>query len=163
MPYTTKFSRLIFNTRCLLILHSLYPTIYILQYRISNVNGSLYPRIYFVDIYKFFHDESTTWNYRLPDNGKTHSNIASEGEQSVLQALLANQKVIEIITQKSQKILTYERLFFSPLSFFVTGGLNKPLPVSSAIVQFVIKIESLIPKKLMKLLAARQILLITLN
>lgn len=114
-------------------------------------------------IYKIFHDEITTWNYNLPDNGKTHLYIASYGEQCILQALLANQKLLEMNANKSEKILTYERMFFSPISFFITGGLNRPLPCPNKIVQIIIKVESLIPKKLIKLLAARQILLISLN
>lgn len=39
-------------------------------------------------IYKVFHNENTTWEYRFPSSGKISDKSASEGEQSLLQALL---------------------------------------------------------------------------
>ena len=114
-------------------------------------------------IYKFFHDESTTWNYKIPVNGKTVSETASDGEQSTLQALLSNQLLAFEILHKIHKDVSLSITYFSPISFFATGGLSDPLSTPKKLIAFLIKIEQLLPQNILKLIAARQILFIEVN
>ena len=69
-------------------------------------------------IYKIFHNENTTWGYQFPSSGKISDKSASEGEQSLLQALLEQNIWVEYIQKLSQKKLKLKRFYFSPLSFF---------------------------------------------
>lgn len=114
-------------------------------------------------IYKFFHHESTTWNYRIPINGKTVSEKASDGEQSTLQALISNQLSVFEISYKVRKDISLSVTYFSPISFFATGGLSNPLSIPKNLIGFLIKIEQLLPQSILKLIAARQILFIEVN
>jgi len=111
-------------------------------------------------IYKFFHNEKTTWNYKIPDNGENVSSTASDGEQSTLQSLLSNQNLISYFESRFEKKITFKRSYFSPVSFFATGGLTSPLPTPSIVIKFLIRLEALVPSRVLKLIAARQMLLI---
>jgi len=111
-------------------------------------------------IYKFFHNEKTTWNYKIPDNCEHISSTASDGEQSTLQSLLSNQNLIFYLESRFKKQITFKRSFFSPVSFFATGGLTSPLPTPRIVIKFFIRLEVLIPRRVLKLIAARQMLLI---
>jgi SAM-dependent methyltransferase len=114
-------------------------------------------------VYKFFHNESTIWNYKIPNSGKTVSEIASEGEQSTLQALISNKLLISEILLRIDKDITLSINYFSPISFFATGGLSNPLPISKNLIKLLIKLEQLLPSRILKFISARQILFIDIK
>jgi SAM-dependent methyltransferase len=114
-------------------------------------------------VYKLFHDEQTTWKYKISKNGRTVSTEASSGEQSVLQSLLSSDKLISDILLKSDKKLSFIVNYFSPISFFASGGLSRPLPTPRRLISFLIKLEEKLPQVILKLLASRQILIISVD
>ena len=67
------------------------------------------------------------------------------------------------ISHKIQKDISLSVTYFSPISFFATGGLSNPLSISKKLIAFLIKIEQLLPQNILKLIAARQILFIEVN
>jgi len=114
-------------------------------------------------IYKIFHNEKTTWSYKFPSDGKISFQSASDGEQSVLQAILKQNIWTEFIQTNSQKKVKLNRFYFSPLSFFATGGLSRPLPVSAKIISALIFLEEKLPKNFLKSTSANQMLVIDVN
>jgi len=114
-------------------------------------------------IYKFFHNEKTTWKYRIPENGENVSSTASDGEQSTLQSLLSDQNLILSLEYRSKKKITLKRSFFSPISFFATGGLTNPLPTPSIVIKFLIRLEELLASRVLTLIASRQMLIIEID
>jgi hypothetical protein len=54
-------------------------------------------------IYKIFHIENTTWGYELPSSGKISHKSASEGEQSLFQALLKQNIWMEYVQKRFKK------------------------------------------------------------
>jgi len=111
-------------------------------------------------IYKLFHNEQTTWNYRIASNGSGISALASEGEQATLQAILDQTEIINLIKKPVNKELRLSRIYLSPVSFFATGGLSKPLPIPAGMIALILFIEKLVPAKIMKFISARQLLII---
>jgi hypothetical protein len=91
------------------------------------------------------------------------SEKASDGEQSTLQALISNQLSVFEISYKVRKDISLSVTYFSPISFFATGGLSNPLSIPKNLIGFLIKIEQLLPQSILKLIAARQILFIEVN
>ncbi len=114
-------------------------------------------------IYKIFHNEHTTWGYELPSSGRISDKSASEGEQSLLQALLKQNIWVEYIQKRSQKVVKLNRFYFSPLSFFATGGLSRALPVPATLISTLILLEEKLPKSWLKLTSANQMLVIEVH
>jgi SAM-dependent methyltransferase len=112
--------------------------------------------------YKLFHFENITWKYQINIEADSVSNLASEGEQSVLQALLNNQNFINLLENNPRKLVTICRKYISPISFLLTGGLTRPIPISNKIISVATKFESYIPQAIMQFIAFRQILILSI-
>jgi len=110
--------------------------------------------------YKFFHSEDTTWNYKYVPQDENAPTIVSDGEQAVLQGILGADPNLNCLNLNPTKDIKVTRIFLSPISFFATGGLGNPLPTPKKLITFLISIESRIPTSIMRLIAARQVLII---
>lgn len=113
--------------------------------------------------YKIFHSEKTTWNYALPTNGVRENKSASDGEQAILQSMFDRKLRIKGLDISENKRVFLNIRYISPFSFFATGGLGSPLPTPKFMIDVMIGIERLLPKRLMKLISARQILVIDIQ
>jgi SAM-dependent methyltransferase len=111
-------------------------------------------------IYKLFHSEKTSWKLKLSEFGNVLSDTPSDGDQGVSKSLF---------NDRSQKIYTKKRLsgicewnieYFSPLSFFATGGLSDPLPTPSRLIKAIIAFESILPRFILKLTASRIVIIL---
>lgn len=111
-------------------------------------------------VYKMFHKEQTTWNYKISPDGSVTSSTASEGEQATLQAMFYDDKWIRYIQKLTKKELKFQRSYFSPISFFATGGLSNPLPVPAVLISIIIRLEKILPYRILYFISARQILII---
>jgi ubiquinone/menaquinone biosynthesis C-methylase UbiE len=111
-------------------------------------------------IYKIFHNEQTTWNYKISSDGSVTSNIASEGEQSTLQSIISDDKWVRSIKEFSKKEIKIHRSYFSPFSFFATGGLSNPLPIPAFLIAIIISFEKILSEKILYFISARQMLVI---
>ena len=111
-------------------------------------------------IYKMFHNEQTTWNYKISSDGSVTSSTASEGEQATLQSIFYDDKWIRCIKRLAKKELKFQRSYFSPISFFATGGLSNPLPVPAVLISIIIRLEKLLPDRILYFISARQMLII---
>jgi ubiquinone/menaquinone biosynthesis C-methylase UbiE len=133
--------------------------------RVAKIGGRVvivepYVNIFSYLIYKIFHNEKTTWRYKFPSNGKISHKSASDGEQSVLQALLKENIWIEFIQRHSKKVVKFNKFYFSPLSFFATGGLSRALPVPANLISALLILEEKLPKSFLKSISANQMLVI---
>lgn len=113
--------------------------------------------------YKLFHTEKTTWNYSLPTNGVRETEGASDGEQAVLQGMIDRNLQIKGLEIPESKRVFLTIRYISPFSFFATGGLGSPFPTPKSMIDVMIGIERLLPRLLMKLISARQILVIDIQ
>ena len=111
-------------------------------------------------IYKMFHNEQTTWNYKISSDGSVTSSTASEGEQATLQSIFYDDIWIRCIKRLAKKELKFQRSYFSPISFFATGGLSNPLPVPAVLISIIIRLEKLLPDRILYFISARQMLII---
>jgi ubiquinone/menaquinone biosynthesis C-methylase UbiE len=114
-------------------------------------------------VYKLFHEENTSWRYKIPLSGQTVSEEASAGEQGVLQAILLSKKILSLIQTSTEKELVFKKQYFSPVSFFATGGLTNPFSVSNRFIALLLDIEKKLPSRILKLVSARQIVVIKLK
>ena len=149
--------------------HMQYPVLALAEScRVAKRGGKIiivepYVNFFSYLIYKIFHNEKTTWRYKFPSNGKIPDKSASDGEQSVLQAILKQNIWIEFIQKHSQKVVELNRFYFSPLSFFATGGLSRALPVPANLISTLIFLEKKLPKSFLKSTSANQMLVIEVH
>jgi SAM-dependent methyltransferase len=131
--------------------------------RVTKSGGKIilvepYVSVFSYPVYKIFHNERT--NIRLVASNYRNwvSKTPGDGNQGLTQNLLKclnkgklslNYKNVEIQTE-----------FISPLSFFATGGLNKPLAVPSKLIGLLIKIESKIPNLILRFIGSRMVIVI---
>jgi len=108
--------------------------------------------------YKLFHNEKTTWNYSLPKNGIRETESASDGEQAVLQSMFYRNLALKGLEIPEGKSVLLTVRYISPFSFFATGGLSSPFPTPKFVIKALIGIERWLPRILMRLISARQIL-----
>ena len=112
-------------------------------------------------IYRIFHDEKTSnpWfrNYSEP----FISSKPEDGDQALSRLLFTQKNGVNQITNlfPEGKYQIQVRVF-SILSFFVTGGLNKPLPIPRLLVKVIIFLENLIPQHIMRYLGSRCLIVI---
>lgn len=107
-------------------------------------------------VYRIFHNEQTTWNYRINKTRKVKIKNIAEGEQSTMQSIMLNYGLIKSVQKQCGKVISYEWSQFSPFSFFATGGLSKPLPTPACIIRLLIRSEQVLPKYILRHISARQ-------
>lgn len=114
-------------------------------------------------IYKIFHNEQTTWNYRIKETKRAEIKNIAEGEQSTMQSIMLNHGLINSVQNHSGKRISYEWIQFSPFSFFATGGLSNPLPTPAGLIRLLIRFEQVLPKCLLRHISARQSVVISVR
>ncbi len=112
-------------------------------------------------IYKIFHSEKTSICKVISPEKPIVSALASDGDQIICQKMFFS----KIGRTYLKKILPDEtevtRKYISPISFFLTGGINKPIRLNPNIIKFALAIEGKIPRTFLKLIASRQIVIIS--
>jgi len=112
-------------------------------------------------IYKFFHSELTSNPWKNSYAEPFINSTPEMGDQALSKVLFFQKPGIEILNDVFPKNkFKIECRIFSILSFFVTGGLNKPLPMPNLLVNIIIKIENVLPKTLFRFLGSRCIIVI---
>lgn len=146
--------------------HSKSPTKAILELlRVTREGGKVLlvepfvsPISYFP--YKFFHHEDTSWNFRerLINKFSLQYLNPENGDQGVSKFIIN-----ELLRRRPAAFpnFTFSAIYFSPFSFFVTGGVSSPLKTPKIIVTALIEAEKFIPKFIMRFLASRVIISIT--
>ncbi len=114
-----------------------------------------YVSVFSYPIYKIFHSEKTTWKINLSNSGQILSDNPSEGDQGVSRSLFIDKFQKKHIEQRFVEICKWKIEYFSPLSFFATGGLSKPLPTPAFFIQVILKFETLLPRFILKFTASR--------
>ena len=112
-------------------------------------------------IYKIFHSEKTSNPWRKKYSEPFISEIPEDGDQALSRLLFESKEgkdlLLELFPEQQFKISIK---IFSIFSFFVTGGLSNPLPISPKIVKIIFKLECLLPQWLLKILGSRCIIVI---
>lgn len=104
--------------------------------------------------FKIFHHEETSWNFKESPLKENNSNVINPaiGDQGV------SKLIIETIGNKQRTIrtdLAIQTHYFSPFSFFATGGVLNPLKTPCVLINALIAIESRIPQGMMRYIASR--------
>ncbi|CAN2170781.1 AdoMet_MTases domain containing protein [Candidatus Nanopelagicaceae bacterium] len=111
-------------------------------------------------IYKIFHSEKTSLCIKISPEKPIVSTLASDGNQVICQKLFFSR----LGRRNLEKVLPDEtdvtRRYISPISFFLTGGINKPIRLNPKIIKVALAIEDKIPQAILKLIASRQIVII---
>ena len=110
--------------------------------------------------YKIFHHEDTSWDFReigsIEMSQRIHNPaIGDQGVSRFIIKELSNGRITNFPR------LTLSATYLSPLSFFATGGVSRPLKTPAIFVQALTQVERLIPNFIMKFLASRVILIVT--
>lgn len=120
-----------------------------------------YVSLFSYPVYKIFHTEKTSnpWfcNYTEP----FISSKPEDGDQALSRVLFTQKKGANLIADifPKEKFQIQVKVF-SILSFFITGGLNKPLPSPRILVRAIIFFESFIPQYIMRFLGSRCLIII---
>jgi SAM-dependent methyltransferase len=109
--------------------------------------------------YKVFHQEKTTLFSNTNLQPPMVSNQPEDGDQTIPRLIFCSKKgksKLRQIFPPNQYIIDLK--FISVFSFFLTGGINRPLPTPAAIITALVKLENLIPQSMMKLFGSRIII-----
>jgi SAM-dependent methyltransferase len=132
--------------------------------RVCKVGGKIYILEPYVSLssfffYKVFHDEEVSFAINPEKLRGVVDSSADSGNQGIMQALMKSRIFIDLI---DQSIIDIDFLkIFAPFSFYATGGIKKPLNTPMWVIKKLMQAENRFPKSIMKLLASRQILIIT--
>jgi SAM-dependent methyltransferase len=150
------------GTFCVDVIHHLSDPIKAIEelLRVTTPGGKViviepFVSVFSYPIYKIFHSEKATWKINLSDSGQVLSENPSEGDQGVSRSLFADKFQNVYIEQRFGEICNWKIDYFSPLSFFATGGLSRPLPTPALLIKIILKIESFLPQFILKFTASR--------
>jgi len=134
--------------------------------RTTSLNGRLilvepYVSVASYLVYKIFHSEKTSLCIKISPEKPMVSNLASDGNQIICQKMLFSRIGRSYLKQILPHETDITRKYISPISFFLTGGINRPIPLSTNIIKITIAIEKKIPQALLKFIASRQIVVIS--
>lgn len=128
--------------------------------RVTKMGGKVIlvePYVSFMSypIYRMFHDERTSMNLDFANHKNWVTEAPEDGDQGVMQNILKmiNDFRKEIIFDKIQVV------YFSPFSFFATGGLSRPLSIPRSFIRALVMLEKYIPSRILKLTASRFIII----
>jgi SAM-dependent methyltransferase len=109
--------------------------------------------------YRLFHSEQTSMFQKRGLVEPVVGPLPEDGDQTIPRLLFCTKngarRIQDVFSDTEYRI---DIRFISIISFFITGGINRPLRTPGKIVQVLIKAESLIPQKLMKLLGSRMVI-----
>ncbi len=114
-------------------------------------------------IYKIFHNEKTSFRFEVSEAKPMVGNAPEDGNQTVCQRVFLSRQGKQIL-----KHLTYDGFLVSieyihPLSFFLTGGLSRPLPTPAKLITICQRVERKLPRLLMKFISSRVVIQIQKN
>lgn len=119
-----------------------------------------YVSIFSYPVYKLFHSELTT--IRLH---KTYflrnQKVASEGNQVICQAIFRHKSFRQEMNRAIDKSSKVEIHYRDVLAFFLTGGINNPLPTNTRFLNKVLSLEKRFPQIICKWLGSRMVVVIT--
>jgi SAM-dependent methyltransferase len=113
-----------------------------------------------VFFYKLLHSEKTSVFLKYSPNRPMVGSEAADGDQVICQKMFFSKMGRDYLQENLGSSFVLTRYLVSPLSFFLTGGINRPIPISPKVIRFAISAESKIPNQIMKFLAARQIIVL---
>jgi SAM-dependent methyltransferase len=102
-------------------------------------------------IYKVFHKEKTSAKLDLLSRNTWVSEAPQDGNQGVMQNLLK----ILARQDREMRFKSIQVTYLSPLSFFATGGLSRPIPVAKSVIRAIVSLEKYIPSKILKITGSR--------
>jgi SAM-dependent methyltransferase len=113
-------------------------------------------------IYKIFHQEETSWTFSKNGFQEVVSELAGDGDQGIPKFVFSNEKVLSELMESSS-INEIQIKLFAPFSFFATGGLSNPMHTPRQMIKFLLMIEAKIPSFVMKLIASRMVITLTIS
>jgi hypothetical protein len=115
-------------------------------------------------IYKLFHTEETSNPWLKKYSEPFTSEKPEDGDQALSRLLFTRSEgralILKLFPAQEYRI---DVKIFSIFSFFVTGGLSRPLPVPRKLVKSLFKLESCFPQSVMRILGSRCIIVIESN
>jgi SAM-dependent methyltransferase len=104
-------------------------------------------------IYKLFHDEETSFRYRL--SRESNRNSPQDGDQGIAKAIFCSKKGLRKLSTQIPQIFEVNTKLLHPFSFFITGGLTNPINSGKILIRVLLKIEYYVPRFILKLFASR--------
>jgi SAM-dependent methyltransferase len=112
-------------------------------------------------VYKIFHSEKTSLFIKFSPEKPIVSTLASDGDQVICQRMLFSKLGRGYLKKVLPHKTEVTRKFISPISFFLTGGINRPIRLNPNIIKGVLAIEAKLPQAVLRLIASRQIVIIS--
>jgi hypothetical protein len=128
--------------------------------RVKKPNGKIllvepYVSILSYPIYKIFHQEKTSIYLRERDLVEAETKDPSIGDQIVAQTIFNRKSIAQKLETIFGDGFEITVIYRDILSFFATGGVNKPLKTPSSLIKLLLKLEKKVPQPIMRLIASR--------
>ena len=122
-----------------------------------------YVSLFSYAIYRLFHTEKTSLFKVITPNTAAIGRSPEDGDQRICQAIFLSRSGKSALEQVFGRDLEVQTRFIHPLSFFMTGGLSRPLKTNPQMIRAIQKIERNLPRWLLRLSASRIVVVITKN
>jgi hypothetical protein len=136
--------------------------------RITNFTGGgsivliePYVSLFSYPFFRIFHTERTSnpWITQYSEPFSTHR--PEDGDQSLSKLLFIKRGGRKILSRVfPTELYTVEVYIFSVFSFFITGGLSRPLPLPRRVVRITFQLERLIPQFILRFTGSRCLIII---
>jgi hypothetical protein len=136
--------------------------------RVTNLKsgGSIvliepYVSFFSYPVYRIFHTERTSNPWVAQYSEPFSSDWPGDGNQSLSRLLFTKRTGRKLLsTVFPAELYSVELYVFSVFSFFITGGLSRPLPLPRIIVSLTFQLERHIPQILLRFLGSRCLIVI---
>jgi hypothetical protein len=114
-------------------------------------------------VYRIFHTEKTSLFKRIDPLKPAIDSNPEDGDQRICQTIFLSKSGKKKLIDMSSDKITIEVRFLHPLSFFLTGGLSKPLGTPSKVIKLVQRIERKLPNWFLRITASRMAVIVKLD
>lgn len=135
--------------------------------RVTKKGGELifiepYVSLLSYPVYKLFHPERVTVPLDFDQDKSWVSESAYDGDQGVAQRLFCTKSGRNYLRECYGSAIFIEVEYLSPIAFYLTGGLNRPLKMPPQIVKTLIQLDAALPRLIRKYTASRMIIRVKL-
>ncbi len=111
-------------------------------------------------IYRIFHIERTSLFKRVDPLNPAIGANPEDGDQRMCQSIFLSSHGKQNLVSNTSGITSIEIAFLHPFSFFLTGGLSKPLGTPSKVIKAIQRLEGKLPNWLLRLTASRMLVIV---
>ena len=119
-----------------------------------------YVSLFSYPVYRIFHTERTSLFKRIDPLKPAIGSNPEDGDQRICQSIFLSRSGKQNLRTVTSDKIKIKIAFLHPFSFFLTGGLSKPLGTPSKVIKVVQRLEAKLPNWFLRLTASRMVVIV---